>query len=210
MHHVALDRPGPDDRHLDHQVVELRAASGAAAWTSAPGSPPGTRRRNRPCTACRRRPDPPPGCRPCRRCVGHGRSTSMVIARLMAVSMPSASTSTFIRPSVVDVVLVPLDEGAVLHRRVADRHGLVEPAAWSGRSRRRAGTGGAGKPSSSVGQVDGAADLRIGRDRARPGGCGRRARSSPQLPQTVSASAAVTSSVRPSALPTSRMALRGR
>jgi hypothetical protein len=28
----------------------------------------------------------------------------------------------------VDVVLVPLDEGAVLHRRVADRHGLVQPA----------------------------------------------------------------------------------
>ena len=23
MDHVALDRPGPDDRHLDHQVVEL-------------------------------------------------------------------------------------------------------------------------------------------------------------------------------------------
>ena len=22
MHHVALDRPGPDDRHLDHQIVE--------------------------------------------------------------------------------------------------------------------------------------------------------------------------------------------
>ena len=24
MHHVALDRAGPDDRHLDDQVVELR------------------------------------------------------------------------------------------------------------------------------------------------------------------------------------------
>ncbi len=40
--------------------------------------------------------------------------------------MPSASTSTFIRPKRVDVVLVPFDEGAVVHRGVADRHGLVE------------------------------------------------------------------------------------
>ena len=22
MHHLALDRPGPDDRHLDHEIVE--------------------------------------------------------------------------------------------------------------------------------------------------------------------------------------------
>ena len=29
----------------------------------------------------------------------------------------------------VDVVLVPLDEGAVLHGGVVDRHGLVEPLA---------------------------------------------------------------------------------
>ena len=27
MHHVALDRAGPDDRHLDHQVVEQRGRS---------------------------------------------------------------------------------------------------------------------------------------------------------------------------------------
>jgi hypothetical protein len=25
-HHVALDRPGADDRHLDHQVIELLRA----------------------------------------------------------------------------------------------------------------------------------------------------------------------------------------
>ena len=29
----------------------------------------------------------------------------------------------------VEIVLVPLDEGAVVHRRIADRHHLVEPAA---------------------------------------------------------------------------------
>ena len=27
MHHVALDRAGADDRHLDHQVVERRGFS---------------------------------------------------------------------------------------------------------------------------------------------------------------------------------------
>src|SRR5512144_1995112 len=29
----------------------------------------------------------------------------------------------------VEIVLVPLDEGAVVHRSIADRHHLVEPAA---------------------------------------------------------------------------------
>ena len=29
----------------------------------------------------------------------------------------------------VEIILVPLDEGAVIHRRIADRHHFVEPAA---------------------------------------------------------------------------------
>src|SRR4029078_5985517 len=29
----------------------------------------------------------------------------------------------------VEIVLVPFDEGAVIHRRIADRHDFVEPAA---------------------------------------------------------------------------------
>ena len=32
-------------------------------------------------------------------------------------------------PERVDVVLVPFDEGTVVHRRIADRHDLVEAAA---------------------------------------------------------------------------------
>ena len=44
MHHVALDRPGPDDGDLDDQVVKACAASSAAASPSARGSRPGTRR----------------------------------------------------------------------------------------------------------------------------------------------------------------------
>ena len=56
MHHVALDRAGTHDRDLDDEIVEICAALAAAACSSAPGSPPGTRRANRPGTACRRPP----------------------------------------------------------------------------------------------------------------------------------------------------------
>ena len=45
----------------------------------------------------------------------------------MQVSMPSASTSTFMNLQRVDVVLVPLDHLPVVHRRRLDRHQLVEP-----------------------------------------------------------------------------------
>jgi len=41
----------------------------------------------------------------------------------MQVSMPSARTSIF-KMRAVEVVLVPFDDGAVLHRRVLDRHQL--------------------------------------------------------------------------------------
>ena len=44
----------------------------------------------------------------------------------MQVSIPSASTSTFITSNRVDVVLVPLDQSAVLHGGVGDGHDLVE------------------------------------------------------------------------------------
>ena len=43
--------------------------------------------------------------------------------------MPRPSTSTLKMPSVVEVVLVPLDDGAVVHRGVLDRHQLVEARA---------------------------------------------------------------------------------
>ena len=43
----------------------------------------------------------------------------------------------------IDVVLVPFDEGAIVHGGVADRHGLVEPARGSARSRRHAARDGA-------------------------------------------------------------------
>jgi hypothetical protein len=42
VNHIALDRPRPDDRHLDHQIVEAARFHPAAASSSAPGFPPGT------------------------------------------------------------------------------------------------------------------------------------------------------------------------
>ena len=54
MHHAALDGAGPHDRHFHHQIIECRAAAGAAACSSGRGFPPGTRRWRRPCTACRK------------------------------------------------------------------------------------------------------------------------------------------------------------
>ncbi len=43
--------------------------------------------------------------------------------------MPSAEHVDLEDAERVEIVLVPLDDGAVLHRRVLDRHQLVEPAA---------------------------------------------------------------------------------
>ena len=61
MHHVALDRAGPDDRHLDDEIVEGPRLHAAAASTSAPGSRSGRCRACRPCGSSRRCAGPRPG-----------------------------------------------------------------------------------------------------------------------------------------------------
>ena len=96
MHHAALDRPGPHDRHLDHQVVEVLGLAAAAASPSARATRSGTRRWCRPAGSSRRRPDPPAGTSLPMLAV-ECRSESS--ARRIAVSMPSASTSTLSSPS---------------------------------------------------------------------------------------------------------------
>ena len=97
MHHAALDRPGAHDRHLDDEVVELRAAASAAGSSSAPGSRPGRPRSRRRGRACRRPPDPrPAGSRACSGCRGGRRAARSALR--MQVSMPSASTSTLRMP----------------------------------------------------------------------------------------------------------------
>ena len=201
--------PGPHDRHLDHQVVELAGLQARQHRHLRPALHLEHAHRIGLAQHLVDRRILSGACRPCRRRSAavvrhqHGRSP-----RFMAVSMPSASTSTFIRLQVVDVVLVPLDEGAVGHGRVADRHGFVQPPLGQHEAAdvlRQV----AREAQQLGGQGRGAADLQVVRIEPtwRMWSSGR---PSPQLPQTVPARAAVTSSVRPSALPTSRMALRGR
>ena len=47
--------------------------------------------------------------------------------RRIALSMPMARMSTFKQAERLEVVLVPLDDAAVFHRRVLDRHQLLDP-----------------------------------------------------------------------------------
>ena len=120
--------PGPHDRDLDHQVVEAARAAAAAACSSARASRSGTRRPCRPA-------DHVVGRRILRRDVLHAaivprRSRRSGRAHLrIAVSMPSASTSTLSRPSASRSSLSHWMTRAVGHRRVLDRHQLAERSA---------------------------------------------------------------------------------
>ena len=69
--------------------------------------------------------------------------------RFMQESMPSARQSTFMKLQGVDVVLVPLDDLAILHRRRLDRHQLVEPVVGEHEAARDAATRCRGAPISS-------------------------------------------------------------
>ncbi len=100
------------------------------------------------------------------------------------------------QPECVDIVLVPFDEGALVHRGVADRHDLVEPSA-----RQHETADMLGEMAREIREAcrqdrwpcRGAGSS----DRARPRAPAGELLSSPQLPQTVPAIRAVTSSVRP-------------
>ena len=46
--------------------------------------------------------------------------------------MPRPSTSTLRMPRVIEIVLVPFDDRALVHRRVLDRHYFIEPRARDG------------------------------------------------------------------------------
>ena len=129
MHHVALDGAGPHDRDLDDEIVEFRAASAAAASTSAPGSRSGTRRSCRRARSWRRRQassrqGSTPACDARRNAARGGRS------RLRkADSMPSASTSILRMPSASRSSLSHSTVVRSVHGGVGDRHHLVEPRA---------------------------------------------------------------------------------
>ena len=109
----------------------------------------------------------------------------------------------------VDVVLVPLDEGAVRHRRVADRHDLGQRRA---RQHEAADVLGemAREADQLVGQLDHAREQRIGGIEAGLADVLLGQHAAGRVPHTMPASAATVSSLRPIALPTSRTAERAR
>src|SRR5580704_6501870 len=127
MHHVALDRPRPHDRHLDDEVVEifrlqtrqhrhlraalhLKHADRVGALQHAVDR--GILRRD----LCQRQR---------LAIVLRGERKSLADAGEHAeaehVYLEDAER--------IEIVLVPFDIGALVHRRVHDRHHLVEPAA---------------------------------------------------------------------------------
>ena len=127
MHHVALDRSRPHDRDLDHQVVEflrleprqhrhLRAALDlehadrvGAAEHAVDRGVFGRDRGERELLAVMR--------------FGERQRLAQAGEHAEAEHIDLEDAER------VEIVLVPFDEGAVLHRRIGDRHHLVEPAA---------------------------------------------------------------------------------
>ena len=107
------------------------------------------------------------------------------------------------------IVLLPFDDGAVFHRRILDRHDLVEPAAGDdeaadvlGKMTRRA--------DQLFGKLHHLLEPRIGRIETEPARLLFRDTRVDDQPHSVPASAAIVSADRPNTLPTSRMALRPR
>ena len=127
MHHIALDRAGPDDRHLDDEIVEvfrsqprqhvdlrpalhLEHADGIALLQH--GIDIGIFGRN------------------IRKPVIQAFMLTQEIEGLADAGEHAERQHIDLhQPQFVDVVLVPFDEGAVLHGSIADRHHLVEPVA---------------------------------------------------------------------------------
>ena len=109
----------------------------------------------------------------------------------------------------VEIVLVPFDDGAILHRGILDRHHFVEPAAGDDEAADMLGQM-ARKAHQLLGEREHLRDARVGRIEA---GAARLllARRLPSTsPRACAASAPTVSSESPKTLPTSRMALRPR
>ena len=125
--------------------------------------------------------------------------------RCMQESMPSASTSTFMNFKRVDVVLVPFDDLAVLHRRRLDRHQLVEPVVGeheaAGMLRQMAR-----RADQLAGELQRQAQAPVVQVEVQLGGVLAAERLPCDQPQTCAGEHPVRSSGRPSALPTSRSA----
>ncbi len=127
MHHVALNRPGPDDGYFDHQVVP---ASGLQPRQHAHLS----------ATFDLKNAD---RVRLANHIVdfgiflGHGRQRQMLAPMLPhqlktlanRSQHPQAKTIDFQQPEFFQIVFVPLDHGAIIHGRIFDRHQFIQLAA---------------------------------------------------------------------------------
>ena len=207
MHHVALDRPRAHDRDLDHEVVE------------APRLEARQHGHLRPALDL----EHADAVRPAQHVVDRGIlgrhggevELSAVVPREQVERLADAGQHAE-RQHVdledaerVQIVLVPLDDGALGHRGVDHRHHLVEPA--PGQHEAADVLREVAREADQLARelaAPGAGAARSGRGRARARGAASRPPSlQPQMPE---ASAPTASSDRPSALPTSRIALRAR
>ena len=127
MHHVALDRARPHDRHLDHQVVEGARLQARQHVHLRPALDLEDAYRVGPA-------DHVPDLPVLRRHGGEREFQALVRGQQLegladAGQHAEAQHIDLHQAECLQVVLVPLDEGAFLHRRIADGHGLVERAA---------------------------------------------------------------------------------
>ena len=208
MHHVALDRPGPHDRHLDDEIVEvarlqprqhrhLRAALDLEHADRVGALDHVVDRR---VLVLHGRPG------------SRGRALAVVRAQRSnalrrQVSMPSAEHVDLQQPS-VEVVLVPLDDGALLHGGVLDRHHLVEARAGDDEAADMLG-----EMAREADQLAGERDRLASRGsegRGRPARLVLRRRPASTSPTACRRARRSCRPERPNALPTSRMALRPR
>ena len=206
MDHVALDRARPDDRDLDHEVVEAARLQPRQHVHLRPAFDLEHAER---IAAAQHVVD-------LRHLLRDGRQLPAFAVVLLDEVEAFADAGQHAErehvdlqdAELVDVVLVPFDEGAVVHRAVADRHrlgqrplGQDEAADMLRQMARHA--------DQLLGELDRAPEVRVAK--VEPGVVRARVlQLGVHVPQMVEASAAVTSSVRPITLPTSRIAERGR
>ena len=128
MHHLPDDRPGPDDRDLDDEVVEASRASGAAASPSARGSRSGRRRSCRRGGSWRRSADR-------RAAAARGRASTPSCSRTSGIA--SSSAASMPRPS-RSILMMPRSAQSSLSHWTTRRPGIVAGSIGTTSSRRPA------------------------------------------------------------------------
>ncbi len=121
MHHIALDRSGTHDRHLDHQVVECARPKTRQHVDLRAGFHLEHADRISPTQHVVDR-------RVLRRYLSQIFEPQYLECLPDTGQHPERQHIDLHDAEFVDVVLVPFDEGALVHRGLADRHRLIQPA----------------------------------------------------------------------------------